>query len=222
MSKLVIFDIDRTIYNGSIFLDFSLHLTQKNIVSPKFLSLIGFEFFTYQTGYESYDELVNDCLNYFYEEIKLLNPEDLKVEIKECLFKNHHKFYDYFFSTLKGYPDYEYFLVSLEPDFIVSEVANFAKIRNFTANQFLQENSFVQNLNLLFDKKELISKTKYKDIIPFAAFGDAESDLKIIKEAENKFIINATSKLQKEIEEEKLNFKIYTPENIFEDIKKVF
>lgn len=222
MDKLVIFDIDRTIYNGSIFLDLSLQLVQKEIVSPKFLSSLGFEFFTYQTGFESYDQLVRDCLNYFHDEIKFLDPNDLIKETKECLFKNNHKFYDYFNKTLKNYPRYNYMLISLEPDFIVNEVANFFKIQNFASNKFIEKESFAKDLNLIFNKNTLISHTKFKDVQPFAVFGDSESDLPILEKANHKFIINPTSNLQKLVTEKNLNLKFYSQDNIFDDIQKIF
>lgn len=220
MGKLVIFDIDRTIYDGSVFLDFSLHLVQKNIISPKFLSSIGFEFVSYQTGFESYDELVKDCLNYFYEEVKNISPEILKRELKECLFKNHHKFYDFVFKILQNYPNYDYLIISLEPDFIVEEVAKFLKIPNFESNEFITNSELTTKLDLIFDKEILFNRTKYKNQIPYACFGDSESDLKLLLISEYKFVINPTSKLQKELSNQKINF--YNASNIFENIQKIF
>ena len=220
MNKLVIFDIDRTIYNGSIFLDYSLHLIQKNLISPKFLSSIGFEFVTYQTGFESYDELVRDCLNYFFEEIKTINPETLKKELKECILKNHHKFYDFSFLTTQNYPNYDYLIISLEPEFIVEEVAKLIKIPNYVCNKFMGEGKFLSKPNLIFDKEILLNQTKFKDHVPFATFGDSESDLKLLLKAENMFVINPTSNLQKELKSKQHTF--YNPDNIFENISKVF
>jgi len=222
MSKLVIFDIDRTIYDGSIFLDLSLQLVKKDIISAKYLTFIGFEFVTYQTGFESYDELVRDCLNYFFDEIKNLNPDVLKNELRECIFKNNHKFYDYFNLTLKSYPENDYLLVSLEPDFIVQEIARSFKIKNFLSNKFLEGDHFTKDLNLIFDKNLLLEQSIYKEQKPFAVFGDSESDLPLLQKANHKFIINPTTKLQKLNISMNLNFPYFNQNNIFEEIKRVF
>jgi len=222
MEKLVIFDIDRTIYDGSIFLDFSLHLIQKNLISPKFLSSIGFEYVTYQTGFESYDELVRDCLNYFFDEIKKIPLVTLKKEIKDCLFINHHKFYDYVFETTKKYPSYEYLIITLEPEIIAGEVANFLKIKNYLSNRFCNNDEFLNKPELIFNKRELLNKSVFKNQIPFATFGDSESDLELLKISKNKFILNPTSNLQRELKKDNLNFKTFTPLNIDQEITLTF
>lgn len=224
MDKLVILDIDRTIYNGSIFLDYSFHLIKKNLVSPKYLSAIGFEFVTYQTGFESYDELVKDCLNYFYEEIKEIKSEILRKELQECLFINHSKFYPFVFELLKKYHHYNFFIISLEPDFIVEEVAKFLKIKNFAGNKFNLD-SKMNNLEkpiLIFDKLKIFENSQFSKETPFACFGDSESDFPILAKAENKFIINPTSKLQKQIFENKLNIEFLTENTIQNKIKEIF
>ncbi len=220
MKKLVIFDIDRTIYDGSVFLDFSLHLVQKNLISPKILSSLGFEFVTYQTGFESYDELVRDCLNYFFEEVKNIQPDIIKNEFKECLFKNHHKFYDYVFKTINNYPEYEYLLVSLEPDFIVKEIASFLRIENYLANKFLNNGEYLDKPELVFNKYYLLENSKFTGIKPFSVFGDSESDLPLLELAQNKFVINPTTVLYKQISSS--DYHILNHETIFDEVKKIF
>lgn len=220
MKKLVIFDIDRTIYDGSVFLDFSLHLVQKNLISPKILSSLGFEFVTYQTGFESYDELVRDCLNYFFEEVKNIQPDIIKKEFKECLFKNHHKFYDYVFKTINNYPEYEYLLISLEPDFIVKEIASFLRIENYLANKFLNNGEYLDKPELVFNKYYLLENSKFTGIKPFSVFGDSESDLPLLELAQNKFVINPTTILYKQISSS--DYHILNHETIFDEVKKIF
>ena len=41
MKQLVIFDLDRTIYNGSLGQDFILHLATKQLISPKIINLFS-------------------------------------------------------------------------------------------------------------------------------------------------------------------------------------
>jgi len=222
MRNLIVFDIDRTIYDGSIFLDFSLHLIQKDLISPKFLSLVGFEYVTYQTGFESYDELVRDCLNYFFDEVKNIPPQTLKLEMRECLFKNHHKFFDFVFEILRDYPEYNYMLISLEPEIVTKEVANFLKIENFACNHFLNQKNFLAKPNLIFNKLTLFKNSKFGNEVPFAVFGDSESDLELLKLSENRFIINPTSTLQKIVMNEKLNYKFSDQISVKEEIKSIF
>ena len=209
MKELSVFDIDRTIYNGSIFLDFALHLIEKEKISPKFLSKIGFEFFTYQTGFESYDELVTDCLDAFYFETKDIDPKDLKKELKECLLKNHHKFYDFALEIPKLYPSYEVLIISLEPEYVVEEVAKFLQIKSFLGNQKLEINKF----KIL--KESLYSENKIN-----SCFGDSESDYELLKHATFKYAINPTTKLSKLISQKEVDIQVINPEEAYLYFKK--
>lgn len=209
MKELIIFDIDRTIYNGSIFLDFALHLINKEKISPKFLSIIGFEFFTYQTGFESYDELVLDCLDAFYAETKEIELNVLKKELKECLIKNHHKFYDYALEIPKIYSNYEILIISLEPEYIVEEVAKFLQIKNFVGNQ-----------NTEINKVKIFQSSNYSENIINSCFGDSESDYELLQLAKYKYVIEPTSKLSKLIETDPKNYQIIKPIEAFITFKK--
>ena len=209
MKELIIFDIDRTIYNGSIFLDFTLHLIEKELISPKFLSKVGFEFFTYQTGFESYDQLVVDCLEAFYFETQEIDMKKLKIELKECLIKNHHKFYDFAMEIPKVYLNYETLIISLEPEYIVEEVAKFLQIKNFLGNQ-----------NLEINKYKIFKESLYSENKINSCFGDSESDFELLKHAKYKYVINPTSKLSKLILQEQLHAKITKPEEVYLTFKQ--
>lgn len=217
MKEFIIFDVDRTIYNGSIFLDFSLHLIQKEVISSKFLSTIGFEFVTYQTGFESYDEMVADCLLGFHHEIKDVSLDLLKKEFSECLVKNHEKIYDFAYKIIE-LQKFEILIISLEPDFMLEEFCKFLKVSNFLGNKFTNDSKIIQNPQLVFNKKEILSNSNFSFINsnqkPFAVFGDSESDIPLLEIAKNPFVVNPTYKLLKEIESGK-NLNIFDPNQIF-------
>lgn len=217
MKELVIFDIDRTIYDGSIFLDVSLELINKNIISPKFLSKIGFEYFTYQTGFESYDELVLDCLEAFHFEVKEIDLNVLMSVVKETIYKNHHKFRPFVFECVKN-KDFDYLIISLEPDFITQEVAKFLRIPNFLSNIFVENGKILREIKVKTDKKRMLEESPFQDQFINMAFGDSESDFEILRYSKKRFVLNPTIKLSNLIQNRE-GYKIATSEEIILDLK---
>lgn len=200
MKKIIIFDIDRTIYNGNIFIDFVLHLIWKRKISYKIILKIAAEFLTYKTGFETYEELVVDCLGGFYFVTKDISQDDLKKELKACLIKNNHKFYNFAFEIPKLYPTHEVLIVSLEPEYIVEVVANFLKIKSFLGNQ-----------NLKISKFQIFKNSIYSEIKIDSCFGDSEADYELFKHASFKYAINPTSKLSKLIALKELPIQVVSP-----------
>jgi phosphoserine phosphatase len=69
MKQLVIFDLDRTIYNGSLGQDFILHLATKQLISPKIISELSVALLEFETEIVSYEETVSTVLNYLGKEL---------------------------------------------------------------------------------------------------------------------------------------------------------
>lgn len=196
MKKLIIFDLDRTIYNGSLGQDFILHLATKQLISPKIISNLSITLVEYETEILSYEKTVSIVLNYLAKELEGKDFEAIDKEAKNFVQLNHFKFYDYSIELPKLYPQYEFLLLSLEPEFLLKHVADLLKIQNYIGNKFNHnKNIFTNNFKITTNKIELIKETKFQDMEILAAFGDSESDFEILNKATHKFLINPSQNL---------------------------
>jgi len=196
MKQLIIFDLDRTIYNGSLGQDFILHLAAKQLISPKIISNLSITLFEYETEILSYEKTVSIVLNYLAKELAGKDFEAIDREAKNFVNMNHFKFYDYSIELPKLYPQYEFLLLSLEPEFLLKHVADLLKIQNYIGNKFKHNKKiFTNNFKITTNKIELIKETKFQDTEIFAAFGDSESDFEILNRATHKFLINPSQNL---------------------------
>jgi phosphoserine phosphatase len=214
MKQLVIFDLDRTIYNGSLGQDFIIHLASKQLISPKIISELSFALVEFETEIVSYEETVSTVLNYLSKELVGKDFKLINQEAQNFVATNHHKFYDYSLELPKLYPQFEFIILSLEPEFLLKHVADMLKIKYFIGNKFNHSSiSFTSNTKITTDKIELFDKSEFKSSKILAAFGDSESDFEILNRAQYKFIINPSKKLLEKAKD--LNF-------IEPDIKLVY
>jgi len=220
VKPLVIFDIDRTIYNGSLGQDFILHLVSKNIISPTVLSELTLFFIEYETELISYDKTVATILNFLAKELSEHEFEKIRKETEIFIKIQHHKFYDYAYEIPKIYNQFEYVLLSLEPDFVASEVGKVLDVKNTIGNEFTHNHNFRKNIQVTTNKVELFEKSEFKNREIFAAFGDSESDFKILSKAQNSFVINPTNHLLQLIKNNK-SFQEVTPKTAYESFKKL-
>jgi len=220
---LIMFDIDRTIYDGSIGEDLILDLTSKGIIGPKIVAVLGLELLEYEISLISYSEIVLKVLNTLEKELVGKDVANLKKDIKKFIESNHYKFYDYIYEISKIFEKrYEIVLCSLEPEIFVSEIAKHLKIKHFICNNFNSKKVFLGNSKISTSKKELFEKSLYKNHEIAAYFGDSENDFEMFELAEKKFVINPTLNLIKRINNnpsfininEKNAFKIFS-KNIF-------
>jgi phosphoserine phosphatase len=196
MKQLVIFDLDRTIYNGSLGQDFILHLATKQLISPKIISELSVALLEFETEIVSYEETVSTVLNYLGKELVGKDFKLINQEAKNFVSINHHKFYDYCLELPRLYPQFEFVILSLEPEFLLKHVADILKIKNFIGNKFNHSSiTFLSNTKITTDKIELFEKSEFKSYKILAAFGDSESDFEILSKAQYKFIINPSKKL---------------------------
>ena len=193
---LIIFDIDRTIYDGTVGEDFILSLCNHNLIDSKILTLLGLELLEYQTSISNYQTAVKNVLTLLDKELKGIEKSKIEKEANNFLKSNHYKFYDYIYEISKIFGTrYDFLLLSLEPDFLVKEIAKSLSIKNFIGNEFLGKKTFSGDSKILTSKKELFENSIFSKNEVLAYFGDSENDIEMIEKAHMKFVINPTPKL---------------------------
>jgi phosphoserine phosphatase len=214
------FDIDRTIYDGSIGEDLILSFTTQGIIGPKIIASLGLELIEYEISLTSYSESVKKILSTLEKELTGKDIEKISKEIKKFIRSNHYKFYDYVYEISKIFEkEFEVVLCSLEPDFLVSEIAKHLKIKHFICNQFKHKKTFLGDSEIITSKKNLFEKSLYKNHKIYAYFGDSENDFEMFEMAENKFVINPTLNLLNRINKDS-KYKFITEKNAFQVFSK--
>jgi len=217
---IIIFDIDRTIYDGSIGQDFIIELINEKIISPKILASLSFEIIEYELDIQNYSKTVKDILKTLNNELLGKDLKQVQEIAQKVIQYNHYKFYDYIFELPSLYKEFDYVLLSLEPDFLVSEIASYLKIPFFISNNFGIKNGLISNSNKITTNKfELFEDSNLKNRNIIAAFGDSENDLGILDLAKLKMVINPTPNLLQKINYNK-NFKVINPKIATDEFKK--
>lgn len=219
--ELVIFDIDRTTYDGSFGNDFIFHLVSKQIISSKILSLIGFEIGSYGLKNKTYDEAVSEILRSLSHELSSLSYKKVNEEVEKFIKINHHKFFDFAYELPKIYSNkFDFLIVSLEPDFIVEKIAKHLNIPNYMGNVFPYEFGKFQKVeDFQTNKLNMLRNSMFKNKYLFATFGDSESDFELLQNSQNAFLINPTPKMS-EISKEQ-NFIITNPRTATIEFEKI-
>lgn len=217
---IIIFDIDRTIYDGSIGQDFIVELVNEGIISPKILASLSFELLEYELDLQNYSKTVSDALRTLASELKGKDTEKIKEVAQRVIQYNHYKFYDYVFEMPTLFKDFDFVLVSLEPQFLVSEISAYLKIPNFICNEFNEKNGkILETKKILTNKIELLETSEFQNRNIISAFGDSENDYEILKKAKLKMVINPTPTLYEKIKSNQ-DFKITNPKIATDEFKK--
>lgn len=219
MKDLIIFDLDRTIYNGSIGQEFIIHLVSKNFISPKIIAQLTTLLVEYESEVLNYEETVKKILYFLAQELVGTEFETIRLEAENFIKANHFKFYDFAFELPKVYQEFDYLILSLEPDFLVEEVCKIIGIENAVGNKFSHNNKFDTNYKITTDKLQLLNSSKFSNYSIFAAFGDSISDYEILKKAKHPIMVNPDGRLKKIGDEE--NFISSDPKIMYEIFKKL-
>lgn len=217
---LIIFDIDRTIYDGSIGQDFIIELVNEGVISPKILATLSFELLEYELDLQTYSKTVKDALNTLAFELNGKDSNQIKEIAKKVITLNHYKFYDFIYEIPQVFKDFDYALLSLEPQILVSEIADFLKIPNYICNDFPVYNKKLQKPIIIeTNKLKLLDKSELNERSIIAAFGDSENDLEILNKSKLKIVINPTPNLKVLIENQS-SFITSRSNDVFETFKK--
>lgn len=219
MKDLVIFDLDRTIYNGSLGQEFIIHLVGKNLIPPQIIPELTKLLIEYESEILDYKETVFKILNFLAKGLIGTDFELIRSEAQNFIYKNHHKFYDYAFEIPKLFPQFEYVLLSLEPDFLVQEVCNLIKIKNGIGNKFSHNEKFDNGYQITIDKTELFKNSKFSSYSILAAFGDSIADYEILKMAKHSILVNPDDKIKLLSENE--GFITANPKTMYDSFKKL-
>jgi phosphoserine phosphatase len=218
--KIIILDIDRTIYDGSIGQDFIIELVNQNLISPKILADLSFELLEYELDIQTYAKTVRDSLTLLSSQLDKKDYDKVKEVAKNVIMYNHYKFFDYVFEIPKVFKDFDFVLLSLEPQILVKEIAEYLKIPNYICNEFPITNNIISKApSIIIDKKELLEKSPFSSRNVIAAFGDSENDLPILEQAQLKIVINPTPNLLTKIQD-KPNYHITNPKLAYDEFKK--
>lgn len=216
---LIIFDIDRTIYDGSIGQDFIIELINEGLISPKILANLSLELLEYELDLQTYSKTVRDALISLAYELNNQPIEKVREVAQKTIQYNHYKFYDYIFEIPKVFKDFDYVLLSLEPQILVSEIANYLKIPNYICNQFNTSNEkILRTEKIVTNKLDLFINSSFKDRKIITAFGDSENDLPILEQASLKIVVNPTPNLYNKINQDR-KFIIANTKTIYDTFK---
>lgn len=216
MKKLVIFDIDKTIYDGNLYEDILLHLISKKLINQMILPYATKEILELKLSLESYEEFILDLLQELKNNIEPKKAPEIIEEVRNCVFSNKHKFRNFAFEIPKMFPNFQYLIISLEPHFVVEFVAQVLQIPHYLANYVEISNKKTQKYQV--DKFEMLKNSQFSNYEVWAVFGDSELDYTLLLEAKHKFVFNPSSSLAELIKED-LAFKIINPDeatSIFE------
>jgi phosphoserine phosphatase len=217
---IVIFDIDRTIYDGSIGQDFIIELVNQRIISPKILAQISFEMLEYELDIQGYNKTVKDALSVLSKELEGKDEKVIQEIATKVIQYNHYKFYDYVFEIPTLFKEIDFLIISLEPQILVSEIAKYLKIPNYLSNEFkIKDSKIIAGTKIETDKVALLENSVFKNRNIIGAFGDSENDLNILNKAKLKIAINPTPNLLKKIQNDK-SFKIINPKVAYDEFKK--
>jgi phosphoserine phosphatase len=118
------------------------------------------------------------------------------------------------------FKEFEFVLLSLEPQILVSEIASYLKIPNYVCNTFEEKNNVITNSKqILTNKIEILENSEFNNRSIIAAFGDSENDYEILRKAKLKMVINPTPTLFEKIKDNK-DFKITNPKIATDEFKK--
>jgi len=217
---IIIFDIDRTIYDGSIGQDFIIELINEGIISPKILASLSLELLEYELDLQNYNKTVSAALQTLANELNGKDVEKIREVAQRVIQYNHYKFYDFVFEMPTLYKDFDFILLSLEPQFLVSEISSYLKIPNYISNEFPEKNGkILETKRIVTNKIELLEISEFQNRSIISAFGDSENDYEILKKAKLKMVINPTPTLFEKIKDNK-DFKIINPKIASDEFKK--
>jgi len=220
VKDLIIFDIDRTIYDGSIGQDFIIELVNEGLISSKILVNLSLELLEYELNIETYQDTVKKALTALSQELNNKNLNEVRDIAQKVIQYNHYKFYDYAFELPKVFKEFDYCLLSLEPQILVSEIASYLKIPNFICNEFPIKNNLIHKPHeIIINKSKLLENSEFKNRRVICAFGDSENDYDILKQADLKMMVNPTPRLLEKSGNQK-NFHQINPKIAYDEFKK--
>lgn len=180
MKKAIIYDFDKTIYNGETSIDFMIFfLKKKPILIFKFL------FFSFLILFNL--NSLTKTKNLFF---KVLKDNEIKEEVKEFWKKNSNKFFPYFKDEIKKNKKEAdlLILISASPDFLLQEIYKELGFDILIATKY---NNNYNMVSKNCKNKEKVNRLKLLgdfDVIAF--YSDSISDKPLYDIAKKKFTIN--------------------------------
>jgi len=174
----------------------------------------------YELETQSYSKTVRDALNMLSKELEGKDVKKVQEVASKVIQYNHYKFYDYIFEIPTLFKDFDFLIISLEPQILVSEISKYLKIPNYLSNEFKIEGlKITTGTKIETDKLSILENSEFKNRKIIAAFGDSENDLNILNKSKLKIVINPTTKLLEKIQKDK-SFKIVNPKLAYDEFKK--
>ena len=226
-TKIALFDIDKTIYDGYLIFHLVDYFFEKHIVSKDFVDNLYQDLHLYRSGQVDYETSVENFNIHTASGLKnhsldlILKTTEAFLETKEG--SNFFPFAETLIKLLKK--THDIYLITGEMQFVGKAVADYFSVNGFISSELEVENGlFTGNIN-----KSLAKREEKRDSIEdlFAAysqkgslaFGDSEGDIEMLNMAEEAFCINATEGLI-EVALSR-GWHIVTPSSILEEVKKV-
>jgi len=219
MKKLVLFDIDKTIYNGYVISPLAECQLDKGIINNSCLNKIQEDFKLYKSGKVDYETTIANLLDHWAEGLKGQNYQDILKETISFFRGAGNKFYGFARPVIKMFKStHDVYFITGEPKFVGEATALIFSIKGLISSKLEVENlkftgrveKYLARRNEKLSAIQCLVK-KYKIDGSFA-FGDSEADIQMLNLVQNAICINATDGLKKHAQ--KHNWHVATPGSV--------
>jgi HAD superfamily phosphoserine phosphatase-like hydrolase len=226
-TKIALFDIDKTIYDGYLIMPLTEYFFEKHIVGRDFVDNLYQDLYLYQSGQVDYETSVENFNIHTASGLKnrsldlFLKATAAFLETKEG--GNFFSFAEPLIKLLKN--NGNIYLITGEMQFVGKAVADYFSVNGYISSELEVENGlFTGNIKKSLAKREA-KRDSMEDLFAAysqegsLAFGDSEGDIEMLNMVSEAFCINATEGLM-EVALSK-GWHIVTPSSILEEVKKV-
>lgn len=225
--KIALFDIDGTIYKGSIIFQLTKYQLKEKTISESVQDNFHKNLQLYQEKRVNYGNFANNLVAHWAKGLKGISYIAV-LEQTKCFFKNKGNNFFPFFKRIVALLEktHDIYFVTGEPKFVAQVVAGLYKITGFLSSELEIENGvFTGNIKKFLAKreekqiaiKELLATHHLKQSF---AFGNAEGDIGMLNLVEFPICINPTSGLREKAIKE--NWQITKPKNVEKIVSSLF
>lgn len=207
MKKVVIFDIDGTIFRSSLLIEITEALVQEGIFPAEAKNAYAKAYENWANRKDSYDKYIGAVINAFGKNIKGIKYSDFLKIAKKVVAFHKNRVYRYTRDLVKELKKKNYYLlaVSNSPKSILDEFCKhlgFSKVygRFFETSKNGKFTGKVLHLDLVNDKAKILKRAVEKENLTLKnsiGVGDSESDIPFLKMVERPICFNPNSVLYK-------------------------
>ncbi len=199
--KVAFFDIDKTIYNDHSFFQIAANELKEGRIDTDTWDAIQEIANRYKDGEVSYTDAANQLLVLFASSLKNQTYQELYEDCIKFFFENKKNFFPYFEKVLAGMSHkYDIYLVTTNTQFVAKAIVDQFGLTGFISTEFEVKNHLFTGkvVRSLADGKEMINELLEKyGREGSIAVGDSGNDISMLKLVEYPLCINPDHELRK-------------------------